>query len=82
MAASARISAVISSTGGIGDLVDEADVPVFAGRDARDDLAAGDLGIDDGLASAPAIIDHHDEILHAPALLPPESRASDAAQYF
>ena len=53
--------------GGIGDFVDETDIPVFAGRHARDDLAPGDLGIDDSLASAPAIIDHHDEILHAPA---------------
>jgi len=32
---------------------------------ARDDLAPGDLGIDDGLAPAPAVVDHHDEILHA-----------------
>ena len=52
---------------GIRDLVDEADVPVFAGRDAGDHLPPRDLGIDDGLAPAPAVIDHHDEILHGHA---------------
>jgi hypothetical protein len=49
----------------IGDLVNEADVVVFARCHARDHFATGDLGIDDGLASAPAIVDHHDEILHS-----------------
>jgi hypothetical protein len=44
--------------------VNEADVAVFAGNHARDDFTPGDLGIDNGLAAAPAIIDHHDEILH------------------
>ena len=43
--------------GGIGDLVNEADIAVFAGRDARDDFAPGHFGIDDGLATAPSIID-------------------------
>jgi hypothetical protein len=50
---------------GIGDLVNEADVLVLAGHNARDDFPPGDFGIDDGLASAPSIIDHHNEILHA-----------------
>jgi len=45
--------------------MDEADIGVFAGRNARDDFAAGDFGVDDGLAAAPSIIDHDDEILHA-----------------
>jgi hypothetical protein len=44
--------------------VNEADIFVFARGDAGDHFAAGDLGIDNGLASAPAIIDHHDEVLH------------------
>jgi hypothetical protein len=48
----------------IGDLVNEADVVGFARCHVRDHLAAGDLGIDDGLASAPAAVDHRDEILH------------------
>ena len=50
---------------GIRDFMNEADVLVLARHDPRDDFAPGDFGIDDGLASAPAIIDHHDEILHA-----------------
>src|ERR1700687_5608353 len=37
----------------IGDLMNEANVFVFAGRNARDDFAPGDFGIDDGLAPAP-----------------------------
>ena len=57
---------------GIGDFVDEADIFVFAGSHARHDLAPGDFGIDDGLAAAPAIVDHHHEILHALALFAPE----------
>jgi hypothetical protein len=36
------------------DFVDEADVLVYAGRDAGDDLAAGDFRVDDRLAAAPA----------------------------
>ena len=55
----------MSSTAEVGDLVNEADIVVFAGRHARDDLAPGHFRIDDGLAPAPSIIDHHDEILHA-----------------
>ena len=47
------------------DFVNEADVLVFAGRDPRDDLAPGDLRVDDGLAAAPSVIDHHDKVLHA-----------------
>jgi hypothetical protein len=43
--------------------MNEADVPVFAGGNARDHLAPGNLGIYHGLAPAPSIIDHHDEIL-------------------
>ena len=50
--ASVKISVVTSSTAESGDLVDETDVPVLAGHDARDDLAPCNLGIDDGLASA------------------------------
>jgi hypothetical protein len=52
----------------IGDLMNEADVFVFAGRNARDDFAPGDFGIDDGLAPAPTVVDHHDEILHGAVL--------------
>jgi hypothetical protein len=44
--------------------MNEADVPVFAGNHARDDFAPGDLGVDDSLAPAPSVIDHHDKILH------------------
>src|SRR5580704_2408817 len=54
---------------GVGYFVNEADIAVFAGGDARDDFAPGDLRIDDGFAAAPAIIDHHDKILHARACL-------------
>jgi hypothetical protein len=64
---------------GIGDFVNEADVLVFAGHDAGDDFPPGDLGIDNGLAPAPPIIDHHDEILHGGALFGPESKRADAA---
>src|SRR5258708_6049041 len=48
----------------IGDFMYEADVPVLAGRDASDDVAPGDFGIDNGLAAAPSIVDHDHEILH------------------
>ena len=50
---------------GTGDFVNEADIPVFAGNDARDNFAPGDLGIDNGFTATPAIIDHHNEVLHA-----------------
>src|SRR5436190_3166486 len=50
--------------GGIGDLMDETDVLVLARRYPRDDFAPGDFRIDNGFAAAPAIIDHHHEILH------------------
>src|SRR5882724_3003320 len=49
----------------IRDFMNKADIPVFARRDPRYDFAPGDFRIDDGLAAAPAVIDHHDEILHA-----------------
>src|SRR5688572_11281398 len=49
----------------IRDLMDEADIPVFTRRDPGDDLAPCDFRVDDGLATAAAVIDHHDEILHA-----------------
>src|SRR6187399_2875053 len=47
------------------DFVDEADIPVLTRRDPGDDLAPCDFRIDDGLATAAAVVDHHDEILHA-----------------
>ncbi|MBR1152735.1 hypothetical protein JQ575_19110 [Bradyrhizobium sp. JYMT SZCCT0428] len=50
--------------GGIDDFMDKTDVPVFTRRNPRDDLAPGDFRIDNGLAATPAVIDHHDEILH------------------
>src|SRR6202165_5095907 len=53
----------------VGDFINEADVLVFAGGNARDDFAPGDLGIDNGLAPAPSVIDHHDKILHGGVLL-------------
>jgi hypothetical protein len=53
----------------IDDLVNEADVPVLTRRDAGDDFTPGDFGVDDGLAAASPIVDHHNEILHqAPAV--------------
>src|SRR5687768_17186466 len=51
--------------GGIDDFMDEADVPVFTRRNPRDDLAPGNFRIDNGFTAATAVIDHHDEILHA-----------------
>src|SRR6185369_9606655 len=50
--------------GAVQDFVDEGDVLVFARGDAGKDLASRDLGIDDGLAAAPPVVDHHDKILH------------------
>src|SRR3954466_7437551 len=49
----------------IRDLMDEADIPVFTRRDPGDDLASCDFRVDDGLATAATVVDHHDEILHA-----------------
>src|SRR5438045_5613999 len=49
----------------IRDLMDEADIAVFTRRDPGDDLAPCDFRIDDGLATAAAVVDHHNEILHA-----------------
>src|SRR5262245_11870692 len=55
---------------GLDDLVNEADVPVFTRRYAGDDLTPGDFGVDDGLAAASSVVDHHNEILHlAPAVI-------------
>jgi hypothetical protein len=48
----------------VDDLVNEADVPVLTRRDAGDDFTPGDFGVDDGLAAAPSVVDHHNEILH------------------
>src|SRR5712664_2111902 len=66
----------------VGDFMNEADVLVFAGGNARDDFAPGDLGIDNGLAPAPSIVDHHDEILHGGVLLAPESEVGGCCQVF
>ena len=49
----------------IGDLVNEADVPVFAGRDARDDFPPRHFRIDDGLAPAASVVDHDNKILQS-----------------
>ena len=68
--------------GGIGDLVNEADVAVFAGRHAGDDLPPRDLGIDDGLATAPSVVDHHDEILHGEVLPHVRNGRCWVAHYF
>ena len=54
----------------IGDFMDEADIPVFARRHPGDDFAPCDFRIDDGLTAAAAVVDHHDEILHAGDLTP------------
>ncbi|KRQ95338.1 hypothetical protein CQ10_32840 [Bradyrhizobium valentinum] len=63
------------------DFVDEADIPVFTRRDPGDNLAPCDFRVDDGLAAAAAVVDHHDEILHAGDLT--LSRASvSTMQYF
>jgi len=50
---------------GLGDFVDRTDVCVFPRCNPGDDLAPCHLGIDDRLTAAAAILDHHDEILHA-----------------
>jgi hypothetical protein len=62
---------------GIGDFMNEADIAVLAGCDSGDDFAPRDLGIDDGLASAPSVVDHHDEILHQGLIVPALDQASD-----
>jgi hypothetical protein len=51
----------------VDDFMDEADIPLFTGGDAPDHLAPGDFGIDHGLATTPAILDHDDKILHREA---------------
>jgi hypothetical protein len=61
---------------GIRDFVDEADILVFAGRHARNHLAPCDLGIDHGLAAAPSIVDHHEEILQSRIAFTLRKRAS------
>ena len=63
----------------VSDFMNEADVLVLAGGDARDDFAPGDFGVDNGLAPAPSIIDHDHEILHKGALRL-SSEAGPAAQ--
>jgi hypothetical protein len=50
------------------------------GADAGDDLAPGDFRIDDRLATASPVIDHHDEILHQTIL--PRSDHRGVAGYF
>jgi hypothetical protein len=59
--------------------VNEADVLVFAGSHARDNFSPGDFRIDNGLAPAPSIIDHHNEILHNGCAPRPEARLADEA---
>src|SRR5918999_1161436 len=48
----------------IRDFVDEADILILARRHPGDDLAPCDFRIDNSLATAAAVVDHHDEILH------------------
>jgi hypothetical protein len=62
------------------DFVNERDIPVFAGGDARDDLAPCDLRVDDRLAAPPTVVDHHDVVLHGTIL--PRPVIGDAAEYF
>lgn len=45
--------------------MDEADVFILTRRDPGDDLASCDFRVDDSLATTAAVIDHHDEVLHA-----------------
>src|SRR5260370_17168774 len=68
--------------GAIGDFMNEAEVLVFAGGDARDRFAPGDLGVDDRLAPAPSIVDHHDEILHGALFLPKARRLGTPSHHF
>ena len=85
VAALLGLSAYSSGIGGdivdraIGDFMDEADVLVFAGHDARDDLPPRNFRIDDSLAAAPSVIDHHDEILQG---VLPLSRCGTRRHYF
>jgi len=52
----------------VNDLMNEADVAILAGGDARDHLSSRNFRIDNGFATAAPMVDHHDEILHpAPA---------------
>jgi hypothetical protein len=64
---------------GIRDLVNEADVLVFAGSYALDHPASGDFRIDDGLAPAPPIVDHYNEILHGGSVERAEKGLDDAS---
>ena len=59
--------------------VNERDVLVLARSDAGDDFAPSDLGVDDRLATALPLIDHHDEILHEAIL--PRPKVGCAAEY-
>jgi hypothetical protein len=61
---------------GIDDFVNETDVLVLAGSHPRDDFTPGDLGIDHGLASATAVVDHYDKILHGLSVIPTEQTIS------
>jgi len=45
-----------------------------ASAHARDDFAPGNFRIDDGFASAPSVIDHHDKILHGALVRPARDR--------
>jgi hypothetical protein len=56
------------------DFVNEADIPVFAGRYTRDYFPPGYLRIDDRFASASSVVNHHDEILHVS--IPRRARAT------
>jgi hypothetical protein len=51
----------------ISDFMDEADIVVLAGRNAGDNFPPRDFRIDNGLAPAPPVVDHHNEILHGGA---------------
>src|SRR5450631_750276 len=64
------------------DLVDEADVFVFAGGHARDNLPPRDFRIDNGLASAPSVIDHRNEILHGGARFAARARPRGESKHF
>jgi hypothetical protein len=46
------------------DFMNEADVSVFAGGDARDHLSSRVFGTDDGFTAAASILDRQDEILY------------------
>jgi len=63
------------------DFVDGADIAVLTRRDPGDDLAPGDARVNDGLATAAAVVDHHDEILHDGDLTSPRG-SIDRRHYF